>query len=60
MIFSHIAATLICWLLLWPALLRRFDAPRPQPAPRTVRRQWGAAGTVGGRLVAVRLQLVVA
>ncbi len=48
-----------CMFFLWPALLRRFDAPHPQPAPRVVRRQWGAVAQLGPRVVGVRLQIAI-
>ena len=51
---------LVCLLVIWPALALRFNAPSPRPAPRAIARQWATAGQLGGRLFAVRLQLVIA
>lgn len=52
-----------CLCFLWPALLVRFGllTPRPRPlvAPSAARRQWSAVGLFAGRLVAVRVQLLV-
>lgn len=51
---------LLCLFVLWPALRRRFDAPpvRPQPLSRPLAWQWSIAGLLGGRLFALRLQVV--
>jgi hypothetical protein len=52
------------WLLLvalrWHVLPRAQQLGRYTPAPRILRRQWAAAGQLGGRLCAVRLQVVLA
>jgi hypothetical protein len=58
-----LATNLICWLVLWPALVLTFgparSARRPAPAPRIRRRSWAAAAVLPGRrVVAVRLQVV--
>lgn len=53
------------WTLIWVVALRWLEVPRRSPArrrqaaPRTVRRSWGMAGEVRGRLFAVRLQFVL-
>jgi hypothetical protein len=48
-----------CLLFIWPALLRRFDAPRPRGLTRSYRKQWAAVGQLGGRFVAVPLQVAI-
>lgn len=52
---------LVCFLVLWPALILRFGlfAPRPTRVRRPLRRQWGAVACVAGRLFAVRLQVAL-
>lgn len=59
-------AQLFCICFFWPALLVRFGllpalTPRPRPlvAPRAAQRQWRGVGVIAGRLVAVRVQLLV-
>jgi hypothetical protein len=54
-LLSHI----FCILFIWPALVQRFDAPRPRGLTRSYRKQWAAVGQLGGRFVAVRLQVAV-
>ena len=50
----------LCLFLVWPLLVLRFGAPSParRPAGRPLARQWGAIAPIGGRVVAVRLQVV--
>lgn len=50
---------LLCLFVIWPALVARFDAPR-RPARRPIARQWRACAVCGGRLYALRVQLVIA
>ena len=57
---TELISRALCALILWPWLLVRFGARSParRPAGRPLARQWGAAGQIGGRVVAVRLQVV--
>ena len=52
----------LCWLVLWPLLVLRWGlparSPARRPAGRPLARQWGAIAPIGGRVVAVRLQVV--
>jgi hypothetical protein len=51
---------LLCYCLIWPLLLWKFAPPSPRPAPHVYRRQVAAVAQVGPRVVAVRLQVVLA
>ena len=55
--------SLLCIFLVWPAMILRWGLPARsharRPAGRPLARQWGAAGQLGGRVVAVRLQVLV-
>ena len=57
---TELVSRALCALILWPWLLVRFGAPSParRPAGRPLARQWGAIAPIGGRVVAVRLQVV--
>jgi hypothetical protein len=59
---SELISTTVCLFILWPALLWRFgrNTRPPRPAPRPLRRQVAAVGTFGGRVFAVRLQVILA
>jgi hypothetical protein len=56
----------VCILILWPALVLVWGLPgRPSPAPRPAglaiyRRQWAAVIPMRQRVLAVRLQVVLA
>jgi hypothetical protein len=56
---TTILAHIFCLLFIWPALIQRFDAPRPRGLTRSYHKQWAAVGELGGRYVAVRLQVAI-
>ena len=54
---------LLCLFVVWPLLVLRWGlparSPARRPAGRPLARQWGAIAPIGGRVVAVRLQVLV-
>ena len=59
---TELVSRALCLFLVWPVLVLRWGlparSPARRPAGRPLARQWGAIAPIGGRVVAVRLQVV--